>query len=386
MRILHLVSYSLYSGPLPPTVGLALAQRQLGHEAWMAYDVKRGAFNDYEEAAAPRLSGSGLEPPWALTLSAKSSLAEFWHDRRMLHQVVATHAVDVVHVHLSHDHLLAALALPRTRTAICVRTVHAERSLARRWGQAYLHKRVDAWITRAAVHRQQLMVTFAAPAERVAVIPSGFSMASWSRATPARRAELRQRFAIPNDACVVAQVALIANRGQQELVSALASLPPAVRPIALFVGRGETKTALREHIASTSMEPWVRFAGYLKDEALRDAYQVADLCFLAQPGNDGAARAALEAMAADVPLVAVAVGAIAELVADERGYPLRSHIPADIAAGVLAAARDAHRSERAARARQYVMEQRSFAQEAHATCALYDSVIKVRQSPRPGVG
>ncbi|MCK5688216.1 glycosyl transferase family 1, partial [Myxococcota bacterium] len=59
LRIAHLVSYPIYSGPLPPTLGLAKAQRELGHQVYLAYDTKRGAFNEYEEAAEPWLKDAG---------------------------------------------------------------------------------------------------------------------------------------------------------------------------------------------------------------------------------------------------------------------------------------------------------------------------------------
>ena len=102
MRILHLVSYSLYSGPLPSTLALAVEQRRQGHEVWLAHDSKRGAINDYEEAADPWLEGLSLTPPLPLTLSAKSTVGEYLHDRRHLQRLLRQ--VDVVHTHLSHDH------------------------------------------------------------------------------------------------------------------------------------------------------------------------------------------------------------------------------------------------------------------------------------------
>ena len=60
MRILHLVSYSLFSGPVPSTLGLALAQREAGHEVWLGHDTKRGRINDFEESADPWIEACGL--------------------------------------------------------------------------------------------------------------------------------------------------------------------------------------------------------------------------------------------------------------------------------------------------------------------------------------
>jgi glycosyltransferase involved in cell wall biosynthesis len=375
VRILHLVSYSLYSGPLPATRGLALAQRALGHEVFLAYDVKRGAFNDFEEPAAPRLESDPLKPPVSLTLSAKSSPTELWRDRAALRGLCREGAVDVVHAHLSHDHMLAAVALAGKSDVIRVRTIHAERSLVRRFGQAWLHRRADGWITRARVHRQKLLESFGPPEDRVVVIPSGFDAASWPLATPAERAETRRRFELVAEGLVVVQVALIANRGQKELVSALASLPVEARPQALFVGRGEGEAELRRHVATLGMQSWVRFAGYLQGTSLRLAYAAADAAFLAQPGNDAAARAGLEAMASGVPLVAVSTGALGELVEAERGYALPTREPVDVAAALVALGRDqAEARRRAGRARAYLLAERTFEREARETLALYERV------------
>ncbi len=51
MRILHLVAYSLWSGPMPAVAGLAKAQRRLGHDVSLWYDTKRGIMQGYEEEA-----------------------------------------------------------------------------------------------------------------------------------------------------------------------------------------------------------------------------------------------------------------------------------------------------------------------------------------------
>lgn len=380
MRILHLVSYSLYSGPLPPTLGLARAQRALGHDVWLAYDVKRGKFNPFEEDARPHLDGAGLRPPVPLTMSAKSSLPELWRDRAALSSLFARGGVDVVHAHLSHDHMLAALARPRRATAAVVRTLHADRSLARRPGQAWLNRRADAWITRARAHRDDLLARFSLPGDRVATIPSGFDPAPLAHLLPDERAQARATFDLPATAKVVAHVALIADRGQLELLTALSLLPPPERPTILFVGRGEGEAALRAAVDRLALSPWVRFTGYLEGPVLRSAYAAADLAFLARPGNDGSARAALEAMAARVPLVAVATGALTDLIDSSRGFSVPTCTAPDIARTLAAALSDpaeAHR--RASHAFTYLTTERTFGAEAEATLSLYERALASRR-------
>jgi glycosyltransferase involved in cell wall biosynthesis len=353
-------------------LGLALAQRRLGHRVWLAYDRKRGAFNPYEEAAAPHVEGAGLEPPVAFTLSTKSSAREYVRDLMALRKWVGGGEVDVVHVHLSHDHGLAALA-GRGRAAR-VRTFHADRSLVRRFGQALLNRRADAWVTRCAEHQHLLAERFAVAGERSRVIPGSVDVARFAPATAAARARARQRLGLPEEARVLGQVALIADRGQEELIDAAASLGED-RPYLLFVGRGEREEAVRARATAAGIVERVRFAGYLQGDDLLGAYAAMDAAFVAQPGNDASARAALEAMASNVPLIAVQRGALAELVDDVHGYPVTARAPDEIAAAVATWLGDpAAGRERAERARARVTRERSFEREAGATLDLYRAV------------
>lgn len=370
MRILHLVAYSLYSGPVPSTLGLALAQRARGDEVWLGFDTKRGAINDFEEAAAPRLKHFELDPPERFTLSTKSSPIELVRDVLRLKRLAQS--VDVVHVHMSHDHTLARLAFIGGHRPRLVRTFHAERSLTPRLGQRGLTRFADAWIVRAQDHERRLTRLFGLTGAHV--IPGGIDANDFKPQDSALRAKARKRFAIPENARVLGHVALIAGRGQQELAMAVAQLPKDERPHLVYVGRGEQEEALRRHVTSLGLDPWTRFTGYLAGPELLEGYAMLDAAFVAQPGNDASARAALEAMACGLPTLAVTQGALAEAVTEERGYPVDSRSPM----AILATLRDwlASHDEalaRAERARRYVLEERSFAREAELTARAYQA-------------
>jgi glycosyltransferase involved in cell wall biosynthesis len=374
VRVLHLVSYSLYSGPMAPTLGLALAQRRLGHEVALAYDVKRGAFNAYEEAAAPHLEPHHLASPVSLTMSAKSSPLEWWRDLSRLRGLMGTGGPDVVHVHLSHDHGLAALARLGRGAPLLVRTIHAARSLAPRLGQRFVHRRTSGFVTRSAEHQRRLVDAFGVDPRRAAVIPGGIDMTPFAPAAAAARESARHRFGLPTAAFVIGHVALIAGRGQEELARALLLMPEASRPTVLYVGRGEGEPQLRRLVRELGLDPFVRFAGYLAGSELSAGYAALDAAFVAQPGNDASARAALEALAAGLPTAAVSTEALAELVTDERGYPIAERSPRAIARELARIISDPERSGRAARGRAYVESERSFAREAERTITFYGAL------------
>lgn len=365
MRILHLVSYSLYSGPLPSTLGVAIAQRQLGHDVALAYDRKRGAINAYEEAAGPHVDAQALAPSELLTLSTKSSPFELWRDCRALHRLATT--ADVVHAHMSHDHLVAALAGAKN----IVRTVHAARSLTPRLGQRWLLRQARGIIVRCG---EQDAACARLGFDRRAFIAGGVDAQRFRPATAEERQRARQRFGIPEDARVVLQAALIQDRGQEELAGALVRVNAPDLHV-LYVGRGQHEDALRLLTEGIGLAGKTHFPGYLDQEHLLDAYHAADVAFVAQPGNDGSARAALEAMACALPVIAVQTGALAELVTDACGYAVEERRPEAIARGLQTWLCDALAGERGVNARQKMLAERTFEQEARTTVEFYERCL-----------
>lgn len=376
MRILHLVSYPLYSGPVPGALDLALAQKALGHEVALAFDRKRGAFNDYEEPAEPRLRTAGLDPTLPLVLSTKSTPAEVLRDLLGLRRLVRSGGVDVVHTHLSHDHGLLALAGRGRAGVVRVRTFHSDRSLARRFGQAWVNRRAEGWVVRCQEHATRLLEAFHLPAARVRLIPGSVDAGRFAPAAAEARAAARRRFAIAEAARVILHAALIAGRGQEELVDAVASLGESA-PQILFAGRGEREHDLRARVERCGLGARVHFAGYLQGDALLDGYAAADAAFVAQPGNDASARAALEAMACGLPVIAVRTGALAELVDARVGWAIPERRPERIAAALREWLTDgAGGRERGTAGRTRVVGERSVAQEAAATLGLYRQLLR----------
>lgn len=373
MRILHLVSYPLYSGPVPSTLGLALAQRARGHTVWLGFDTRRGNFNGFEEAAAPHVLRHQMAPPVPLVLSSKASWLQQWRDARTLHRWMGSGEVDVLHTHMSHDHTLAAIS--RSQRTARVRTVHASRSLKPRPGQRWLLKRADAWVVRCQRHRDSLVHRFDIAPERVTCIPGGIDAAPWEVRDPQARAAARARWGIPEDVPLVGHVALLARRGQELLLEAVYCLG-ALAPHVLFVGAGEHERSLRRQVEQLHLGQRVHFTGYLQAADLRQAYAAMDAAFLAQAGNDASVRAALEAMAAGLPVVGVQVDALGELVHEDVGYPVPRAAAADIAEALRRWLQDLPEGhQRGLRGQHAVRAHRTFQAEAAATEVVYQTAL-----------
>ncbi len=373
LRILHLVSYPLYSGPMPHVLGLAKAQRAAGNDVWIAYDTKRGNFDGFEEEAQPYVEASGFATV-PMELSAKSAPFAMWRDAKTLTTVVKDRRIDVVHAHMSHDHVIMAMALrdEAFKRIVRARTVHAARSLENRFGQRMLLTRADAWIVRSQAHSRDILNRFRLDASRVHVVPGSVDASVFAPRPHDVRLAFRRRFDLPDDVLLIAHVALIASgRGQEELVRALAQMGDA--PVhAMFVGRGESEHAVRELARGLGIAHRVHFAGYVGLPELVDVYAAADIAFVARPGNDAASRAALEAMACEKPVLALREGALAETVTDRVGYPVSTVTPELITRAlrnVLDDRGDALARGRAAR--ELVLRDRTFAREVTLTRNAY---------------
>ncbi len=373
LRILHLVSYPLYSGPMPHVLGLAKAQRAAGNDVWIGYDTKRGNFDGFEEEAQPYIEAADFATV-PMELSAKSAPLAMWRDAKTLLNVVRERRIDVVHAHMSHDHVIMAMALrdASLKKVVRARTVHAARSLENRFGQRMLLTRADTWIVRSQAHSRDILNRFRLDASRVHVVPGSVDASVFAPRPEDVRLGFRRRFDLPDDALLIAHVALIApGRGQEELVRTLAQMGDA--PVhAMFVGRGESEHTIRELARALRIAHRVHFAGYIGLPELVDVYAAADLAFVGRPGNDAASRAALEAMACGKPVIALREGALAETVTDRVGYPVSTVTPELITRAlrnVLDDREDALVRGRAAR--ELVLKERTFAREVLLTRNAY---------------
>ena len=372
MRILHLVAYPLYSGPVPPTLGLAAAQRGLGHDVWVACDSKRGNFDGFEEEAAPHVRRLGLQAGWPLVLSTKATLGELWRDVGCLRRLARATQADVLHAHMSHDHWLALLA-GGGRHLPLVRTVHAQRVLRRRLGSHWLARRTSGWIVRSTAHLHLLDRLLGDVGRRGRVIAAGCDAASFGPTPSQATARAHFGLQLPPGVMLLGQAALMARRGQEELVEAMALLPPP-RPHVFFAGAGEAETSLRQRVARLGLAGEVHFAGYVETAALGMFYGALDAAFVAQPGNDASCRGILEAFAAALPVVGVNESAIRDLITPATGYLAAARHPEAIALALRSWLADPRREQKGRFGQEFVRRQRRFDHEAEATMDFYRAV------------
>jgi glycosyltransferase involved in cell wall biosynthesis len=306
VKILHLLSYHLVTGPAEPIMALIAAQRAEGHDSRLACDTVREG--DLVEAA--RSANIPLEPRFALC--TKSGPILLMRDVLAFKRLFREGQVDVVHSHRSHDHTLAALARPRKTNVSLVRTLHTERSLAKKRDWQLRH--ADGLVTISERNRRELQERGVIPPERIVAVEGAVDSQRFRPGEGGDR--VRGQAGVPPDAPVAGIVARMKpDRGHQLLLRAWSKVAQQLPSARLLVaGRGELEQDLRRQAGQAGLKDSVAFIGYRRD--LPQVYRALDLKVLLAPGNDGTCRAALEAMASGVPVLAAERGALGEIVRD----------------------------------------------------------------------
>lgn len=227
----------------------------------------------------------------------------------------AVRGSDVLHAHKYGSNMWGALLARATRVPLVIRepTFNGVRSSRRALGYRY-------WV--APVARRVICPTTVVArsleedgfaADRIRIIPNGVLL---DAALP--REEARAELGLPADASVIGIVArLRPEKSHEVLFRAVAALPPERKAVLLSViGDGPRRQELDVLAASLGIAERIVWAGERRDaRRLVKAFDVGVIC----SAWEGLPNAALETMAADVPLVSTRVGTMPDLLRDDCG-------------------------------------------------------------------
>jgi glycosyltransferase involved in cell wall biosynthesis len=226
----------------------------------------------------------------------------------------------------AHDYkaLVLALAAGAVARAPVVATFHGDTGHLPR---VLVYERLARWAARlssgVAATSESLAerIRAAAPRTPVHVIPNGVPLGTLP--TPAERLAARRALGFPEDAQVVAFVGRLSpEKAPEVLLRAVEGTDMRV----VVAGEGP----LRDSLEAGADRARVRFLGFVPEVA--QVLAAADV--LALPSRtEGLPMAALEAMAAGVPVVASAVGSLPEVLGNGAGVLVP---PGDVAALRLA--------------------------------------------------
>ena len=379
LAILHLLSNRWWTGTAEPV--LALARGLLERRQQVVLGVPAGSQVEdlARKAGIPLLEGLQLNP--------RFHPASWLRDMHRVNAFLRRTSVDILHVHLSHDHWLASCALhllkpSGRRPPVCVRTVHTlrrPRSLSNRW---LLRCGAEHLITVSPTLRHDVMEQLQVSPARISVITGAVDSERFHPAIPGDR--MRREFALSPTTPLVGIVARIApSRGHLTLLEAFAQVHQAL-PMArlVIVGKGEFRPQVEQRAAALGLTEAVIFTGY-REEDLPEILGSLDVFVLMAPGSEGSCRAVLEAMAVAKPVVAARTGALQDIVLDgETGLLIEPAGHVALAHAISRLLRAPEQARRMGiRGRERVEHAFSRQRQADETLRLYQQLRAAQRSP-----
>lgn len=158
--------------------------------------------------------------------------------------------------------------------------------------------------------------------------------------TPDRRRELRQELGLnDNDVALVTTSRLVHKNAVDDVIKAMALLPAEVKFIVFGVGPDEDK--LKSLIADLKLGDRVQLRGQIGHDVMPSYLKASDI-FIRPSRSEGMGNSFVEAMAAELPVIATQEGGIADFLFDRHlnpdkettGFAVRKDNPEDIATAV----------------------------------------------------
>lgn len=293
------------------TVDVAAALVAAGHRAMVASAGGR---------LVQELTATGARHV-TLPLAAKSPFA-MWRNMRALKRLILSEGIDLVHAR-SRAPAWSALWAASACDVPFVTTYHGiygQKNAAKALYNSVM-ARGDTVIANSRYTAELIARRHPFARDRITVIPRGSDLAALApdAVTADRRQALAERWGLSGDGPVILNLARLTNwKGQTVLVEALARLAKTSDAAWTVVlagddqGRGDYTQKLRKMIADAGLEARIRLVGHCDD--VPAALALADLAVVASIEPEAFGRAAVEAQAARVPVIATDLGAAPETV------------------------------------------------------------------------
>ncbi|MDO8916331.1 MAG: glycosyltransferase family 4 protein [Coriobacteriia bacterium] len=240
----------------------------------------------------------------------------------VLSDIIRRGAFDIVHAHGSKAGLIGRIAAMLARSRNRVVTVHNDvlggsvrpamhRAVVRI--ERFLARHTSRMIAVSDALRSELIETIGLDPALAVTVHNGIDLAPFLASVDP--GPVRDRYGIPRDAFVFGQAARFApQKGHEALVTAavpvLEKIPNAYL---LLAGDGPLLERVERVASRTSVASRILFPGFESD--VRGMLAALDV-FASAPVSEGLGIAAIEAMAAGLPVVSVRTGGVPEVVVD----------------------------------------------------------------------
>lgn len=376
MKVLHLYSDWKWTGAAEPTLDLVRALNMKGLEVVLACRKQPGDYPQTIEKAALEM---GLKTLTSFHLNRYFNLGDNLSDLRLLPKYLKEERFDLVHCHLSHDHLIGALTAKQKGFSLpLVRTNHKGVPLKDHlWNRWLIARRTDALVTFSKRAAQIDTRNFTLPKERICLLNMAVNLDHFD---PQKvKEDLRGAFGFSSTDVVVGVVARMQRHRRFniffESIAWVKERLPSIK--VLVLGRGT-------HMESVAVKPTrklglsenVVFAGYRKED-YREALACIDFKVFLVPGSDGTCRAVRETMAMGKPVVAGKRGMLPEIIEHGRTGLIVTDTPQELGEAILELATNPGlRREIGEGARKKALKEFRIDHQADRICELYDSLCR----------
>jgi glycosyltransferase involved in cell wall biosynthesis len=375
MNMLHIFSNWKWTGPAEHALNTAVYCRKKGYGVVFACASPPVPV---EDSLMQRARDAGLTVEDGLYLNKHFHPWQNARDIIRLRACIHKNGFQLIHTHLSNDHLLIAAA--RALGGKCVpviRTVYDGLELPPTPRNRYvINHATDSLITVSQASKLSISRDFALPQQRIWTICPGVDSNYFNPQIDGRAA--RERYGIAGDDPVVGIVARVQRHRRFEVL--LEALSRVIREIprlkALLIGRGT-------HIEEVAIKP-VRELGLANNVILtgyhldgyRELLAALDAKIFLVPGSDGSCRAVREAMAMGKPVIAANRGMLPELVEDGVSGMVVNDTPENLARAIIRMVNDPPlRRNMGEAARQRICREYSLAVQLEKLEAVYRQAL-----------
>jgi glycosyltransferase involved in cell wall biosynthesis len=307
VKVVHLVSCRGWSSDVYWAAQICREMTRAGHEVTLVCPAGS------EERVMTRARGQGVQRIETMALRTGLRPGADAQDLRTLGRRMAS--VDIVHVHRSKEHWLAALANRlSSNPRPLIRTRHIVQAIRPHALNRWLYGRAtDLVVTVSEAIRRQCVGAGLAPANRVVTLPGA---ADGERFRPAGGGPLRDELGVPDGVPLVGLLSgFRVMKGHAIVVDAAERLVASGRVFHLvFVGSGPFEAAVRERVSRAGLTDRVSFLGFVDDPSR--LVPSLDIALYPPLESDGMSRALFEYMASGRAVIASRVGAAAEVLSD----------------------------------------------------------------------
>jgi len=380
--VLHCYEDYKWTGPSGPVARLCA---ELSRRGWRADLSCKMCPAESRPGLGDRARSMGVSARDDFYYESEPNLRMNFRDIAHLRDLVDGGQYNIVHAHGSWDHILAALAVRRTKNRpVLIRTDHGGREFSA-WNPAHRFQfgqlMTDHLVVLTDKFRAQAVETLTLDPDRVTTIRGGVDVERFQPCDPPRG--LREKFGLSDRHVVFGIVARVQwHRRFDVLLDAfdlVRQQDPEVKIVVL--GRGTHKQEILDRpVLQRGLDKTVYPLGYRRDD-YRDVLAMLNAGMMLVPGSDASCRAAMEMASMGKPLVVSERGVLPDIVSDGRTGIAVKDTAENLARAVLQVAHSPEKRRkwgRAARAR--MVERFSLGRQADAMEGLYRRVLSHRHT------